>query len=126
MDIEQVWAPQMLWYCGLVADRTKLLSALNQKQGEIWTSVTSYGELVCQIYDDLNALNQLSLVERSDLPCDLRSALVDFVRTLDVFDGDREGLDESELETAEWSAVERAANAVLDAAKTWNPNAQTH
>ena len=126
IDVEQVWVPQVLWYCDLVADRAKLISAFNQTPDKRWTSVIGYDELSCQIFDDLSSLDHVSALGDSTLPQGLRQALGDFVHALNAFDHEREQFCEDDLQTAEWSAVEQSAIAALAAAKTWKTNAQTH
>ena len=126
IDIEHVWAPQIFWYCDLIADRTKLISAFNQGDEKIWTSVVSYDELICQIFDDLRSLDQISILKSSRLPPDLRVAIEKFVLALNAFDEGRKIFFESDLETIAWHAVERTATDALVAAKIWKADAQTH
>ena len=112
IDIENVWVPQMIGYADLIADQAKLQSAFNQQSNALWTSVTSYDELVCQVFDDLDARGMLPALGKSSVDESLKGALETFVRHFDSFDKNLEG-PEPDLASAEWAAVEEAARVVV-------------
>jgi hypothetical protein len=122
IDIQNVWVPQMLGYCELVADDERLASAFNQKPEQLWTSVTDYGELIEQIFDDLDARRMLTDLAGSDVGEQLKSALETFVRCLSEFD-DQKGDAGFDNESPAWVRVRSAAReavAVFQRSKTTN------
>jgi hypothetical protein len=122
IDVETVWTPQMLGYCELVSDRQRLSAAFNQSNSGVWTSVTSYGELIEQIMDDLDGLGMLDELQKSNLPSSLKDALATFVRTLDKYDSHILNDSRLDFDSAEWGEAEDAAQEALLAAENWNRN----
>ena len=122
IDIRQVWVPEMLNYCALVADRERLVAAFKQQPDAMWTSVISYPELVCQIFDDLDASELLNELTLSDESTQLKDALGEFVVTFDRFDKKVGDQWQPNFDVPEWEAVENAARSALLAAESRKPN----
>lgn len=126
IDIQEVWVPQMLWYCELIADDKRLAWAFNQEPDRIWTSVTDYDELMEQIFDDLDALGMLPSLAQSPIEDGLKITLETFVSRLAQFD-ERKGEDEFDNKSPAWLSVKAAAADAITAAKNSKANnAQTH
>jgi hypothetical protein len=125
IHLGDVWVPQMLAYCELIADDHRLLSAFDQKSGTFWTSVTGYDELIEQIFDDLDAEGMLQPLERSDVSSELKSSLETFVRRLSAFDHQTDG-SKFDIRSVDWRGVRAAAEEVVAASRLGMGNAKAH
>jgi hypothetical protein len=123
IDVEEIWIPQIIAYSRIVICREKLRECWVYKRC-LDTSVTSFDELIEQIFDDLDSVNIIGEpLERAGVVSDLKDALRGFVRSLGNVDaaadsGAVSGEASKLLESSLWQEVINAGMRLSDCAKT--------
>ncbi len=115
--LDRNWLAEMIDYCEMVGDRPRLAKALGRhgetSQGEQLT----YEELMCQVFDDLRARENLAvLVDQMFIPSGLRAAIPCFVFALDQYGKSKAGQSgDISFLAVEWKFVEEGARSVVEA-----------
>ena len=120
IDIKKVWIPQIVGYAEIVFARSSDLRDCWVLGQCYWTSVTSFDELIEQVFGDLDSNNLLEDAQiDSTVPEELVKSIRNFLSAIKETDqvnesGEWADVPEALLASAEWQTVIDRAGDLVD------------
>lgn len=121
IDLKNIWAPQIIAYAEIILDHDVIYNCWVLGRRD-FTSVTSFDEMIEQIFDDLDSEHSLDRARSSSiLPKELVDAISDFLSAIKDVDAavERAGWSdapESILASRLWQVAIDRANSLAGAA----------